>query len=483
MCCKAGNYDDIEKFVDKTLFQSPMPPELKQRMIARVREDQGRLLSVERRRHEVIIVGAGFTGLAAATELVEQGIDAIVLEARDRVGGRVESAINELGERLDTGGQFLCEDMPELMRLARQFGKTFRGNADERRLHRAAGLSKAKTLGIYEETMAIRERMDALEPDDPAIAEITVAGWLDRQNDGVEAKSAFHSLIEGLWCQAMDRIPMWHLVDNDRRCTNEVSELQYFLGETLHSLADDMARQLGAAAAARHAGDGNPAWPGRRPGHGARAVLRGRARHHCGSAGDGLAHRLRAGAARSDCRGRSARGRAETLSRSKLRYERAFWRDSGLSGTVMWRDPHGLFVCDTSDPGHPALVAFITGPLARRWSALGTEGILRELTPRLAAALGPEAGTFIASTLRDWTDDPWSGGGYSDLVLDIEAHDAEALLREGVGPLQFAASEVSPSFPGYVEGAVVAGKIAAEKRRQRCGSAAQSAIATSASGS
>ena len=30
---KAGNYDDIEKFVDKTLFQSPIPPELKQRMI------------------------------------------------------------------------------------------------------------------------------------------------------------------------------------------------------------------------------------------------------------------------------------------------------------------------------------------------------------------------------------------------------------------------------------------------------------------
>jgi monoamine oxidase len=147
----------------------------------------------------------------------------------------------------------------------------------------------------------------------------------------------------------------------------------------------------------------------------------------------------------------------------KLRYERAFWRDSGLSGTVMWRDPHGLFVCDTSNPGHPALVVFITGPLARRWSALGQEGILRELTPRLTTALGPEAGTFIASTSRDWTDDPWSGGGYSDLVLDMDAHDAEALWREGAGPLQFAASEVSPSFPGYVEGAVVAGKIAGRK--------------------
>ena len=75
--------------------------------------------------HQVIVVGAGFTGLAAATELAGRGIDVLVLEARDRVGGRVESQANALGERLDTGGQFFCEDMPEVTALARRFGKTF----------------------------------------------------------------------------------------------------------------------------------------------------------------------------------------------------------------------------------------------------------------------------------------------------------------------------------------------------------------------
>ena len=419
-------------------------------------------MSVERRRHEVIVVGAGFTGLAAATELAGQGIDVVVLEARDRVGGRVESAINELGERLDTGAQFLCEDMPELMQLARQFGKTFVETPTGGDFIVQPGLSKAKTLGLYQETMAIRERMDALDPADPAIADLTVAGWLDRQNDGVEAKSAFHSLIEGLWCQAMGRIPMWHLVDNDRRCTNEVSELQYFLGETLHALADDMARQLGPrlrlgmpVTEIRHGLDGVLITAGEQFFEAARAIV---------AVPPVMASRITYVPALPERLSRTL-GAWESgyVIKIKLRYERTFWRDRGLSGTVMWRDPHGLFVCDTSDPGHPALVVFITGPLARRWSALGPEGILRELTPRLTAALGPEAGAFIASTLRDWTDDPWSGGGYSDLVLDMDAHDAEALLREGAGPLQFAASEVSPSFPGYVEGAVVAGKIAGRK--------------------
>ena len=165
-------------------------------------------MSAERRRHEVIVIGAGFTGLAAANELVGQGIDAVVLEARDRVGGRVESVVNELGERLDTGGQFLCEDMPELMRLAGQFGKTLVETPTGGDFIVQPMLSKTETLRLYQETVAIRERMDAIEPNDPAIAGLTVAAWLDRQNDGIEAKSAFHSLIEGLWCQAMGRIPL-----------------------------------------------------------------------------------------------------------------------------------------------------------------------------------------------------------------------------------------------------------------------------------
>ena len=53
----------------------------------------------------VVVIGAGFCGLAAAHVLMEAGVDIVVLEARDRVGGRVESVVNGLGERVDTGGR------------------------------------------------------------------------------------------------------------------------------------------------------------------------------------------------------------------------------------------------------------------------------------------------------------------------------------------------------------------------------------------
>ena len=66
-------------------------------------------------------------------------------------------------------------------------------------------------------------------------------------------------------------------------------------------------------------------------------------------------------------------------------------------------------------------------------------------------------------TIRDWSGDRWSGGAYSDLVVDMQARDAEAVIRAGAPPLFFASSELSPSFPGYIEGAIVAGREAAAK--------------------
>ena len=70
---------------------------------------------------DVIVVGAGFSGLSAADVLVSAGLDVIVLEARDRVGGRVEATAFADGITMDTGGQFICDEMPNVMALTRRF--------------------------------------------------------------------------------------------------------------------------------------------------------------------------------------------------------------------------------------------------------------------------------------------------------------------------------------------------------------------------
>ncbi|RWL44111.1 MAG: flavin monoamine oxidase family protein [Mesorhizobium sp.] len=426
-------------------------------------------------RTDVVIVGAGFTGLSAALELKRAGIDVLVLEARDRVGGRVEAVRNGLGELIDSGGQFLCVDMPEVMALAKAHGKTFVETYIEGEFVTNPSMPAEEAERTYQVAMAIRERMNKIEPDDPSIAGLTVAAWLERQKDTADAKAAFRSMIEGLWCLALDKVPLWYLIDNDRRITNEVFELQYFLGDTMQSLADDLAGELGgrlrlgeAATRIEHGPQGVRVVS-------ARGVIEAR---------EVLIALPPATAAKLDFAPAlpvelaSALGVWESGAVIKIlvRYAKPFWRARGLCGMVMWRDQPGLFACDASkDADHAALVVFVGGPLALRWHSLGEAALQAEVNARLVQALGPQAADIVDFSARDWTHDRWSGGAYSDLIVDVTARDAERTILAGAPPVHFAASELSPSFPCYVEGAIVAGRIAAAK--------IQSAIATKASGS
>lgn len=412
--------------------------------------------------HDVIIVGAGFAGLSAAFALRDDGLDVLVLEARERVGGRVEARINSLGECFDSGGQFLCEDMPEVMALAKRHAKTLVPAPIGGAFTLQPEMSEEDGHALWNANVAIRDRMNAIDPADPAVRNLSVWDWLQRQPDDVDAKSAFCSTIEGLWCQPIDAVPVWYLIDNDRRITNEVSELQYFLGETMHALAEDLAAGFDGRVhlstpvrEIRHGGDDVTVVTS----HG---LLQ--ARHLIVAVPPVMANKIVFSPPLPTTLARALGAwRSGTVIKMRLRYAKAFWRDRGRNGMVLWRDIHGLFACDVSrDEDHPALVVFVGGPLALRLRKCSEDRLRAEVLDRLATALGAEARDTLDLSIRDWSDDPWSGGGYSDVVADFSAHDAEAVLRTGAPPIHFACSELSPSFPGYVEGAIISGRIAAE---------------------
>jgi monoamine oxidase len=69
----------------------------------------------------VIVIGAGFAGLAAALALADGGRDVLVLEARDRVGGRVWSD-RVGGEVVERGAEFVLEGYDVLRELATRYG-------------------------------------------------------------------------------------------------------------------------------------------------------------------------------------------------------------------------------------------------------------------------------------------------------------------------------------------------------------------------
>src|ERR1700761_844256 len=84
------------------------------------------------RMSDVVVVGAGLAGLAAARRLVALGHEVTVVEARERVGGRTEGLVLEDGTPLELGGQWLGEGHARMHELTRELGlETFRTWNDE----------------------------------------------------------------------------------------------------------------------------------------------------------------------------------------------------------------------------------------------------------------------------------------------------------------------------------------------------------------
>ena len=73
---------------------------------------------------DVIVVGAGLAGLAAARDLMRGGADVLVLEARDRVGGRVEQASVDAGRPVQLGGELVGRSHTAYLGLVDELGLT-----------------------------------------------------------------------------------------------------------------------------------------------------------------------------------------------------------------------------------------------------------------------------------------------------------------------------------------------------------------------
>lgn len=411
--------------------------------------------------HDVIVIGAGFTGLTAATDLMAAGLDVIVVEARNRVGGRVESEYLPNGTRIDTGGQFLCRDMTHLVETAQRFGaRTVFSHVDGEQSYRPA-IPPEHGDAIWNGVEQLRERMRSIDLANPTFSGLTVGQWIDRQTDmPSDVTGSFRRLVKGLWCRAPEDVALAYLVSNDRRITNIYPELEMFMRDTMHALADRLAAGLGDRLRLSA-----PATSITIMEDEVEVDVEGRALtagHVIIAVPPVMARRIEISPPLpAELERALAAWEPGCAIKLQIGYRTPFWRDKGLSGSVMWSDPQGIYACDASHDDYFGIVVFLGGPLASEWHKRPQGELANFVTSELGAALGGSGHEPISVCIRDWVNDAWSDGAYSDVITDLEATDAEAVLLEGLPRLRFACSELSPSFPGYIEGAIVAGKQAA----------------------
>ena len=196
---------------------------------------------------DVVVIGAGFAGLTAATALKAAGRSVVVLEARDRVGGRTESTIDASGRLVDSGGQFLNDDMPHVLALVASRGRTLIAGDHELAslAFRGAGEVTDDPLAFAELLAAADGPAERLEGIDPAsLGDRSLGDWLRSRLEG-DALAAAHGGFAGAFCLSPDLLPAAHVAEMGERTPMTCDELQYVVAETLHGLAIELGDELG----------------------------------------------------------------------------------------------------------------------------------------------------------------------------------------------------------------------------------------------
>jgi monoamine oxidase len=140
---------------------------------------------------DVLILGAGMAGLTAARALSERGIRVIVLEARDRVGGRLLSRITAGGDAIELGAEFVHGRAPELWDLIAESG----AETTERE---GTMLREGRDGSLVEEDLQAEERFAPLEAlEDFAGEDLPFADWLATSDVSAEERPALLGYVEG----------------------------------------------------------------------------------------------------------------------------------------------------------------------------------------------------------------------------------------------------------------------------------------------
>jgi monoamine oxidase len=462
---------------------------------------------------DVAIVGAGLAGLVAARRLLAAGVEPLVVEARERVGGRLLNEEIGDGKVVEVGGQWIGPTQERLAALAAELGVgTFPTHDEGRHLIEMAGkltsysgaltdariglvreLSRAISplaLADFEQARGRLDRMAREVPLEepwmaPKAAEWdgqTFATWVGRNTRSEGARRLFELATEAVWAAEPADVSLLHVLFythsgggfNTLVGTGGGAQQDRFHGGS-QRLALLMAEELGVDRVQLGA-------PVRRIEHGAGGVtihaadfchpegykshreLTVKARRAIVAIPPTLAGRIAyeppLPARRDQLTQRMPQG---TVIKTMAIYERPFWREEGLSGQASSDAGPARVVFDNSPPdGSPGvLLGFLEGRLARQWGARDAGERRAAILAGHARLFGPRAARPERFIERVWAEEEWTRGCYGCLMTTGGWTEYGRALRAPIGPLHWAGAETATAWNGYMDGAVQSGERAA----------------------
>jgi putrescine oxidase len=438
---------------------------------------------------DVVVVGGGIAGLTAATGLVDAGREVVVLEARDRVGGRVLN-VEIGGQANELGGQWIAPYHSRVRALLSELGidlfPSFRDGSHvyidpEGAVHRYDGHEPPLGRGSAEAYARADGALDAmakeLDPEapwsHPRAAEwdaITFEAWLQAEVGDALARDLLRSwlaggfltkpahtfsLLQGLWVIAgaggtyelfePDQCLAYRVVGGSQLLPLRLAER---LGDRV--VLDAPVRRLGWSDGRVEVDAG-----------GVHAV----ARAAVVAVPPNLTGGIRFEPALPGWRLRLEQNLSQgVVIKTMAVYDHPFWREDGLSGQGFAPSLLVRELYDNSPPGGEpgVLLTFLAGENAERAARLTREERRAAILDGFSAYVGPGALEASGYHELDWSAEEWTRGAYAATfgVGGLTRFGED--LRRPIGPIHWACTDIAGVGHMHMEGAVRSGQAAAD---------------------
>ncbi len=438
---------------------------------------------------DVIIVGAGLSGLIAARDVLRAGREPLILEGNDRVGGRILTEEVIPGMPLELGAQWIGDTHHRMFALAAELGVETFEQYDEgettyeilgpvtrqEEFHRKNEADLAGLRSVLDEIDVLANQINVEAPwlSDRAAEwdQITAGTWLDQQELEPVARTMIEICTVGILAVPTHEVSFLDLLYNVAVCgvTSELlaeseggaqttrfvggtglipTRLAATLGDRILFDAHVQTIEYNDDSVTVICRDGRVA-KGRQVVVALAPTLAGRITYDPPLSGvrDQLTQRM---------------PQASAVKVFAI-YDEPFWRADGLNGQLISDVGPARMSNDSciADGNVGVILAFLEGEQARTFGRLPQEELHTMVTDELTRHFGPRASKPDLVVSGEWANRPFTRGCYNANMGPYVWTNFGSALSAPIGPIKWAATETASAWSAYMEGAVEAGERAA----------------------